>query len=124
VEIKKIIFCICSFLLLNGCLQSTAMVGPSISLAGGGSIYQTSLSYGASKAFEEETGMTTTEFIISTLDNQNQKNEIKEKKIKEDLYRLVKNNLEKTRKQNELIILVKSNLVKTKKKLIINSDTN
>jgi len=124
VEIKKIIFFICSFLLLNGCLQSTAMVGPSISIAGGGSIYQTSLSYGAGKVFEEETGMTTTEFIITTLDNQNEKNKIEKKKLNNDLYKLVKNNLEKTRKQNELIILVKSNLEKTKRKLIINSDTD
>ncbi len=123
-EIKKIIFFICSFLLLNGCLQSTAMVGPSISIAGGGSIYQTSLSYGAGKVFEEETGMTTTEFIITTLDNQNEKNKIEKKKLNNDLYKLVKNNLEKTRKQNELIILVKSNLEKTKRKLIINSDTD
>ena len=66
---------------MNGCLQSTAMVGPSISIAGGGSIYQTSLSYGAGKVFEEETGMTTTEFIITTLDNQNEKNKIEKKKI-------------------------------------------
>ena len=80
-EIKKVIFFIFSLLLLNGCLQSTAMVGPSISLAGGGSIYQTSLSYSAGKMFEEQTGMTTTEFVISTLDNQNERSEIKDKKF-------------------------------------------
>ena len=62
--------------------------------------------------------------IISTLDNQDKKNKIKEKKLKNDLYKLVKTNLEKTRKQNELIILVKSNLEKARQKLIINSDTN
>ena len=123
-EIKKIIFFICSLLFLNGCLQSTAMVGPSITIAGGGSIYQSSLSYGVGQIFEEKTGMSTTEFVISTLNNQNEKNKIKEKKLKNDLYKLVKTNLEKTRKQNELIILVKSNLEKTRQKLIINSDTN
>ena len=106
-EIKKVIFFIFSLLLLNGCLQSTAMVGPSISIAGGGSIYQTSLSYSAGKIFEEQTGMTTTEFVISTLDNKNERSEIKDKKLKNDLYKLVKSNLETTRQ-----------------KLIINSDTN
>ena len=77
-EIKKIIFFICSLLFLNGCLQSTAMVGPSISIAGGGSIYQTSLSYSAGKIFEEQTGMTATEFVISTLDHRNERHEIKD----------------------------------------------
>jgi len=107
VEIKKVIFFIFSLLLLNGCLQSTAMVGPSISIAGGGSIYQTSLSYSAGKIFEEQTGMTTTEFLVSTLNNQNERNNIKDEKLKNDLYKLVNSNLEETRQ-----------------KLIINSDTN
>ena len=63
----------CSLLFLNGCLQSTAMVGPSITLAGGGSIYQSGFSYGVGKIFHEETGMSTTEFAISILNDENKK---------------------------------------------------
>ena len=121
---KKIIFFVGSLFILNGCLQSTAMVGPSLTLAGGGNIYQSSFSYGASKIFEEETGMSTTKYIVSVLEEEkkvleegHKLNKIKEKKFKEDFYSLVLSNLEKTQKQNKLISLVKENLEETRTKL-------
>ena len=127
----KIIFFIGSIFLLNSCIQSTAMVGPSLTLAGGGSVYQSGFSYGAGKIFEEETGMNTTELVVSVfeeenklLQEKNKLNKIKEKKFKEDLYTLVFFNLEKTKKQNDLILAVKSNLEETRKKLISNSNKN
>ena len=68
---KKIIFFVGSLFFLNSCLQSTAMVGPSLTLAGGGNIYQSSFSYGASKIFEEETGMSTTEYVTFVFEEEN-----------------------------------------------------
>ena len=124
---KKIIFFVGSLFFLNSCLQSTAMVGPSLTLAGGGNIYQSSFSYGASKIFEEETGMSTTEYVTfvfeeenKILKEENKLKKIREKKFQEDLYTLVMSNLEKTKKQNELISIVKFNLEKTRKKLTNN----
>ena len=128
---KKIIFFVGSLFFLNSCLQSTAMVGPSLTLAGGGNIYQSSFSYGASKIFEEETGMSTTEYVTFVFEEENkilkEKNKLKkirEKKFQEDLYTLVMSNLEKTKKQNELISIVKFNLEKTRKKLTNNPNKN
>ena len=51
---KKTVFFVGTLIFLNSCIQSTAMVGPSLTLAGGGNIYQSSISYGASKIFEAE----------------------------------------------------------------------
>tara|TARA_Y100001970_G_scaffold6770_1_gene7749 strand:+ start:8843 stop:9235 length:393 start_codon:yes stop_codon:yes gene_type:complete len=128
---KKIIFFVGSLFFLNSCLQSTAMVGPSLTLAGGGNIYQSSFSYGASKIFEEETGMSTTEYVTfvfeeenKILKEENKLKKIREKKFQEDLYTLVMSNLEKTKKQNELISIVKFNLEKTRKKLTNNPNKN
>ena len=128
---KKNIFFVVSLFFLNSCIQSTAMVGPSLTLAGGGSIYQSSFSYGASKIFEEETGMSTTEYVASVFEEENENlkeknklNKIQDKKFKENFYTLVKSNIEKTKKQNQLISILKSNLKETKKKLISNSNKN
>ena len=64
------LFFVGSLFILNGCLQSTAMVGPSLSLAGGGNVYQAGFSYGAGKLVEEETGMSTAEYITSILEKE------------------------------------------------------
>ncbi len=128
---KKTVFFVGTLIFLNSCIQSTAMVGPSLTLAGGGNIYQSSFSYGVNKIFEEETGMTTTDYVTSVfeeedknLQEKNKLNKIKDKKFKEDFYTLVMFNIEKTKKQNQLISIIKSHLEETKKQLISNSNKN
>tara|TARA_Y100000590_G_scaffold398218_1_gene480454 strand:- start:1824 stop:2150 length:327 start_codon:yes stop_codon:yes gene_type:complete len=97
VEIKKIIFCCVAMLFLNGCFQSTAMVGPAISLvSSGGNIYQAGLTYGANKAVENETGMTTPEYVSTIIEEANEKKQ--KKKLNKKLFIIVKSNFEKTRK--------------------------
>ena len=102
VEIKKIILLLGLLILFNGCLQSTAMVGPAMTLASSGNVYQAGLSYSANKAVENETGMSTVEFVTYKIEKENIKRDNKEFII------LVKNNFKKTRK----IILDQS--IKTK----------
>ena len=128
---KKILFFVGSLFILNGCLQSTAMVGPSLSLAGGGNVYQAGFSYGAGKLVEKETGMSTAEYITSILEKEkkileeeNKINKIKEKKFKEDLYTLVLSNLKKTEQQNNLISMIKLHYEETKKELKSNFNSN
>ena len=58
-------------LFLNGCVQSTAMVGPAVTLASTGNIYNAGLSLGANKALERETGMTTSELITKQVNKNN-----------------------------------------------------
>ena len=93
-EIKKIVLYFCISLFLTGCYQSTAMVGPAITLASTGNFSQAGLAYITNKAVEKETGMSTTEYVSSILEEKTKKNE-----IHEELMILVQTNFEETRKK-------------------------
>ena len=56
-EIKKIVLYFCISLFLTGCYQSTAMVGPAITLASTGNVSQAGLAYITNRVVEKETGM-------------------------------------------------------------------
>ena len=96
-EIKKIVLYFCISLFLTGCYQSTAMVGPAITLASTGNVSQAGLAYFTNQAFQKETGMSTTEYVSTILEEKTKKN--KNKKINEELMILVKTNFEETRKK-------------------------
>jgi len=97
VEIKKIIFGISIGILLSGCMQSTAMVGPALTIASTGNISQAGLTFITNKAVEEETGMNTVSFVSNKIEEKNNQN-----KLKKEFKTLVKNNFDKTR---EILIL-------------------
>ena len=90
--IKKNIFIFLSLLLLNGCMQSSAFLGPAITVASTGNVYQAGIQYGTNQAVKKETGKDTVEYISSLL------NPIEEKKISKDLKILVENRIKQTRK--------------------------
>jgi len=90
-------------IVISGCFQSTAMVGPAFTLVSTGNPIQAGLSYSANKVIEDNTGKTPTEHLMSS---------IEEKKVKNNQI----NNIEKAKE--DFIILVKTNFEKTRKKLI------
>ena len=96
-EIKKIVLYFCVSLFLTGCYQSTAMVGPAITLASTGNFSQAGLAYITNKAVKEETGMSATEYVSTILEEKTKKN--KKNKIHEELMILVQTNFEETRKK-------------------------
>ena len=100
-EIKKIVLYFCISLFLTGCYQSTAMVGPAITLASTGNVSQAGLAYITNKAVEKETGMSTTEYVSTILEEKNKrtKKTKKNEKIYEELMILVQTNFEETRKK-------------------------
>jgi len=59
---------------LNGCVQSTALLGPAYTLFSTGNVYQAGLSYGSNHAVKKITGKSTTENIKSFTDNKKSKN--------------------------------------------------
>ena len=95
VEIKKIFLYFCLSLFLTSCFQSTAMVGPVITLASTGNISHAGVTFFTNKAVEKETGMTATEYVTTILDENEERK--KNKKLDEDLIFLVKTNFQKTR---------------------------
>ena len=61
---KKIIFVVITTLFLNGCFQIVALVGPALSGAATGNIYQSAISYSFSYGVQKTTGKTILENII------------------------------------------------------------
>ena len=92
---KKVYIGLLFLIFLNGCVHSTAMVGPTITLVSTGSIYQAGMTFGANKAVENETGMTTSQLVSNTINDQkNSKNN-----LDESLIILLDLNIDKTRKE-------------------------
>ena len=96
-EIKKIVLYFCISLFLTGCYQSTAMVGPAITLASTGNVSQAGLAYLTNKTVKEETGMSAAEYISTILEEKTKKT--KKNEIHEELMILVQTNFEETRKK-------------------------
>ena len=63
----KTIFLLVSFVFLSGCFQAIAYLGPAITGASTGKIYQAGLSYGTNMIMEEATGKTTSEHMLDIL---------------------------------------------------------
>ena len=55
-KFKKIYFLVLISVFLSGCIQSTALLGPSVTIATTGNIMQAGLQYGANTAIKKETG--------------------------------------------------------------------
>ena len=94
--LKKIIVGLFLLFFLNGCVQSTALLGPAYTMASTGNIYQAGLSYGSNQAVKNITGKSPTENIQSLVDNKKKK--IEEEEKQEEFFALVKSRIEKTSK--------------------------
>ena len=91
--LKKIIISAFVMCFLTGCLQNTALLGPGLTIASTGNVYQAGLSYGSSKVIKKMSGKTPTENVKSFLDSNN--TTIKKEEINDEFFALVKNKIEK-----------------------------
>ena len=66
-KIEKLIFLLFSLATLNGCIESTALLGPAISVGTSGNVYQASLSYASNKIIYNATGKTPMEHVATVL---------------------------------------------------------
>ena len=55
-KFKKIYLLVLISIILSGCIQSTALLGPGVTIATTGNIMQAGLQYGANSAIKKETG--------------------------------------------------------------------
>jgi len=74
------------------------MVGPAITFASTGNVSQAGLAYFTNRAVKKETGMSTTEYVSTFLEEKTKKTK-KNEKIYEELTILVQTNFEQTRKK-------------------------
>ena len=104
----KIFLNLLMLIFLTGCFQSTAMVGPTMTLVSTGNMGQAFGAFVTNKAVEEETGMATHEFIVKKVEEQQIKS--KDKKINKELSALLENNI----KNKQLLLLLERNIKKTR----------
>ena len=90
----KIFSIIFSLIFLSGCLQSTALLGPSMTVATTGNVLQAGLQYGANTAIKNETGKNTLEHLQDAVESQS-----KSKKFKRKFSDLVEKKFELTREK-------------------------
>ena len=92
--LKKMIIGFFCLNFLNGCVQNVAFLGPALTGASTGSLYQATLSYGSDKVVKKITGKTTTENIISIVSQNKDEKEVDQnddiffKLIKEDINKI------------------------------------
>ena len=91
---KKIVFILMSVVLLTGCAQSTAFLGPAITVAATGNIAQAGFTYGTNEVIKKETGKDTMQYVSSLLEPEDKK-----VTINEDLVALVESSIKKTRQK-------------------------
>jgi uncharacterized lipoprotein YajG len=100
--INKIFIYIVASIILSGCAQSTAMLGPALTLASTGNVSQAGLTFITNKVVKEETGMDTVSFVSNKIEQKNSKT-----RLRREFKKLVETNFEKTRQK--LILQDQSN---------------
>jgi len=91
---KKIYFLILIFIFLSGCIQSTALLGPGLTIASTGNFMQAGLQYGANSAIKRETGKDTITFVKDVVEEDKKK-----RKFKKDFSAMVKKRIKEAREK-------------------------
>ena len=90
----KIIFLFFYLIFLSGCLQTTAFIGPGITMATSGNIIQAGLQYSANTAIKNETGKYPLTHIKEKVEEKNN-----HKKFQVRLINFIENKIEATKKK-------------------------
>jgi hypothetical protein len=93
-KLKKIYLLVLISMFLTGCIQSTALLGPGVTIATTGNIMQAGFQYGANSAIKKETGKDALTHLKNAVEEE-QDNQKLEKKIKN----LAKNTIKKIKKK-------------------------
>ena len=93
-KILTIFFVIFILVILSGCIQTTSLLGPGITVATTGNVLQAGLQYGANTALKNETGKDVLTHIKDAVDEKNE-----EKKLHVKLKQLIESRIEITRQK-------------------------
>ena len=93
-KILKIFFITSCLIFSSGCFQTTSLLGPGVTVATTGNVFQAGLQYGANTALKNETGKDVITHIKDRVDERN-----KEKKFHVKLKQLIENRIETTRQK-------------------------
>ena len=93
-KFKKIYLLVLIPIILSGCIQSTALLGPGVTIATTGNIMQAGLQYGANSAIKKETGKDALTLLKSTLDE-----EQNSQKLNKKIINFTQNTIERVKKK-------------------------
>ena len=91
---KKILLAIFCLAILSACAQSTAFIGPAVTIGNTGNIMQASLSYGSNVIVKESTGKSPSEHVVSYVEEKKEK-----KRIREEFANYLESHIEIMRKK-------------------------
>ena len=91
---KKIYSLVLIFILLSGCVQSTALLGPGLTIATTGNVMQAGIQYGANSAIMKETGKDAITYVKDVVEEDKKK-----RKFKKDFSSMVKKRIKIARKK-------------------------
>jgi hypothetical protein len=94
-KFKKIYLLVLISIFLTGCIQSTALLGPGVTIATTGNIMQAGFQYGANSAIKKETGKDALTHLKNAVEEEqdNQKLEKKIKNLAKSTIKRIKNKL-------------------------------
>ena len=94
---RKIFLLLFSLALLNSCAQTTALIGPAITVGNTGNVMQASFSYGSNMAVKSATGKTPGEHATSFVLERKEK-----KRIRKEIVSYLETHIEVMRKKLSL----------------------
>ena len=93
----KINFIFFTFVLLNGCMQSTALLGPGVTIIATGNIPQAGFQYVANKSIEDKTGKDALTHVKDVVEEGQNK-----RKFHKDFKNMVERRVKKARKKIDI----------------------
>jgi len=91
---RKILIILLSLVLLSACAQSTALIGPVITIGNTGNVLQAGFSYGSNMAIKQTTGKTAGELVTSYVKEKKEK-----KKIRKEIVSYLESHIKIMRKK-------------------------
>ncbi len=88
------LFFLLFIIILNGCAQSTAFLGPGITLATTGNAFQAGMQYGANTAIKNETGKDALTYVKDAVEQDQ-----KQRKFNKDFIKMVENRVKIAREK-------------------------
>ena len=93
-KFNKIYLLVLISIFLSGCIQSSALLGPGVTIATTGNIMQAGLQYGANTAIKNETGKDAITHLKDAV-NEEQDN----KKLEEKIRNIARNTIDKVKRK-------------------------
>ena len=93
---RNILLILISFLLLGACAQSTAFIGPAITVGSTGNVMQAGFSYGSNMAIKKTTGKTPSEHVSLYIEDKKEGKRLKKKEaiIRKEMVNYLQSHIE------------------------------